>query len=161
VLVANFIRPANRQLAASDKTDISAPGFPVDVEVEGQDTSGRSIQLQDARLEVRLPGRDWTSGPDAQLNGARSLFPATGLTGGTQGLRVSVSEKPSLRTGTNTIDVTVPTGTGCVIAITAPPTSPFTFNISTNEGPPPGLHYTLRGTSTNCPGVTITLSKGT
>jgi len=160
ILVANFIRPANRQLAPSDKSDISAPGFPVDVEVEGQDTSGRSIVLQDARLEVRLPGSDWTSGPDPQLNGARALFPRTALAAGTNGLRVTVTETPSLRKATNTIDVIVPTGTGCVIAITAPPTNPFTFNISTNEGPPPGLHYTLRGTSNNCPGVPVTLSKG-
>jgi hypothetical protein len=161
ILIVNFNRPAASQVARSEKSDFSAQGFPVDVEVEGKDTAGRAIELQDAKLEVRLPGADWTIGPSPVLNGAKAVFPGTALATGTTGLRVTVTEKPSLRKATNTMDAVVPVGTGCAVAITSPPTNPFAFNISTNEGPGPQLQYTLKGTSDNCPGVPITLSKGT
>lgn len=162
MLLASFTKPASRQLSGLDKSNISAPGFPVDVEVEGQDTGGRAIELASATLEIRLPNSpDWSAGPDPQLNGPKATFPNVPLAAGVNGLRVTIAEKPSLRTALSATELFVATGTGCLISITAPGANPFTFNISTNQNPlGTSLQYTLQGVSSNCPGVPATLSKG-
>src|ERR1700687_4737659 len=162
-LSVSFRRPSDGQtLAPLDKSDPSAPGFAVDVTVQGADSNGRAIILQDAKLDVKANGAaDFSPGPVAQLNGATALFPATPLSSGPNTLRTTVTEKDSLRQATQQIVVVVPAPIGCSISFTAPPTSPFSYNLSFDEDPTtPGLQTTVRGVTPKGMGYPVSLYKG-
>jgi len=163
MLDVTFNRPTSgQQLSPLDKSDPTASGFPVDVEVLGVDSAGRTIALQDAKLELRSSGAaDWSPGPAAQLDGAKAVFPATPLASGSNMLRATITEKDSLRTATRTIAAVVPNATGCGLSFTVPPSSPFVFNMSFDEDPStPGLQTTIRGVTTKCMGYPVSLYKG-
>jgi len=150
-----------QQLAALDRSDFGSPGFPVDVEALAQDTLNRGVTLQDAQLELRTNGAtDFAPGPSAQLDGARAVFPGTALGSGYNVLRVTVTEKDTLRQAARTILVVVPPASGCAISFTIPPSSPFVFNLSFDEDPStPGLQTTIRGATQKCQGFPVTLYK--
>ena len=161
-LVVNYTRwTEGQQLGALDKSDRSAPGFPVDVEVLAQDSAGRSVTLQGAQLDLRASGApDFSPGPAAQIDGARVVFPGTALGSGPNVLRATVTEKDSLRQATRTLMVVVPPPSGCALSFTVPPGSPFIFNLSFDEDPStPGLQTTVRGTTQRCQGYPLTLYK--
>ena len=161
-LLVDFLRWTDgQQLAALDRSDLVSLGFPVDVQALAQDTAGRAVTLQDAQLELRSNGAtDFSPGPSAQLDGARVVFPGTPLASGANVLRVTVTEKDSLRQATRTILVVVPPASGCAIAFTTPPSSPFVFNLSFDEDPStPGLQTTIRGATQKCQGFPVTLYK--
>jgi hypothetical protein len=163
VLAVTFSKPTDgQQLAALDKSNPAAPGFAVDVTVLGADSNGRSITLQDAKLEVKTSAAtDWSAGPAAQLNGAGALFPGTPLTTGSNMLRTTVTEKDSLRQATRTITVTVPGPIGCSVSFTTPPATPFVYNLSFDEDQStPGLQTTVRGVTAKCMGFPVNLYKG-
>ncbi|HME92451.1 MAG TPA: hypothetical protein VKE49_13560, partial [Myxococcaceae bacterium] len=161
-LIVNFTRWTDgQQLVALDRSDRSSPGFPVDVEALAQDTTSRAVTLQDAQLELRSSGAtDFAPGPSAQLDGARVVFPGTLLDSGSNVLRVTVTEKDSLRQATRTIFVVVPSPSGCAVSLSNPPSSPFVFNLSFDEDPStPGLQTTIRGATQKCQGFPVTLYK--
>lgn len=163
MLAVNFNKPTDgQQLAPLDKSDPAAPGFAVDVTVQGTDTNGRTITLQDAKLEVKATAAaDWSAGPAAQLNGSTALFPGTPLVAGSNMLRTTVTEKDSLRQATRTITVIVPAPIGCSVSFTTPSTSPFVYNLSFDEDPSiPGLQTTVRGVTPKCQGFPVSLYKG-
>jgi len=163
LLAVNFNKPTDgQQLAPLDKSDPTAPGFAVDVTVQGTDSNGRTITLQDAKLEVKATAAtDWSAGPAAQLNGSSAIFPGTPLVAGSNMLRTTVTEKDSLRQATRTITVIVPGPIGCSLSFTTPSTSPFVYNLSFDEDPStPGLQTTVRGVTPKCQGFPVSLYKG-
>src|SRR6266849_198450 len=163
VLAVTFSKPTDgQQLAPLDKSNPAAPGFAVDVSVLGADSNGRSITLQDAKLEIKASAAtDWSAGPAAQLNGAGALFSGAPLSAGSNMLRTTVTEKDSLRQATRTITVIVPGPIGCSVSFTTPSATPFVYNLSFDEDPStPGLQTTVRGVTPKCMGFPVSLYKG-
>ncbi len=121
-LQVSFIRPVDgQQLALSDETDPLTPGFQADIQLQIQDTTGRTLQALSAQLQLRLSSdQTWTPGPAAQISGTSITFPKATLPGGIVTLQATVSEAATQRTTIQTITINVPVVNAPTIQFTSP-----------------------------------------
>src|SRR5260370_36454266 len=68
-LQVSFVRPVNgQQLTLRDETDPLTPGFQADIQLQIQDTTGRTLQAPSAQLQIKLSSdQTWSAGPAAQI----------------------------------------------------------------------------------------------
>src|SRR5260370_28210195 len=78
-LQVSFVRPVDgQQLTLRDETDPLTPGFQGDIQLQIQDTTGRTLQPLSAQIQIKLSS-DHTCSPQpaAQISGTSITFPQT------------------------------------------------------------------------------------
>ncbi len=121
-LQLSFIRPVDGQLLSlRDETDPLTAGFQADIQLQVQDTTGRTLQALSAQLQIKLSSdQTWSLGPAAQISGTSITFQKATLPGGIVTLQATVSEAATQRSTTQTITINVPVVNAPTVQFTSP-----------------------------------------